>query len=179
MEKINLNDLRDRVYKIACNHGWHEKEYDVNHYIMLVITELAEAINADRINKRSNRFEFNLTNEPHCFIQSFETYIKDTVEDELADAVIRILDIFGTFGAYVPDFTKSIHPENDDLSEFPLLTQQVYLVILAIVSRSNLIWGLKAIYNIAKHNDIDLLWHIEQKIKYNEMRPYKYGGKKY
>ena len=26
---------------------------------------------------------------------------------------------------------------------------------------------------------IDLEWHIEHKMKYNELRPYKHGGKKY
>ena len=27
--------------------------------------------------------------------------------------------------------------------------------------------------------EIDLVWHIEHKMKYNELRSYKHGGKKY
>ena len=27
--------------------------------------------------------------------------------------------------------------------------------------------------------NIDIFWHIEQKIKYNELRPYKHGGRTY
>lgn len=34
------------------------------------------------------------------------------------------------------------------------------------------------IFGLAKHLDIDLLWHIEQKIRYNELRP-MLNGKKY
>lgn len=35
-----------------------------------------------------------------------------------------------------------------------------------------------SIFGLAKHLDIDLLWHIEQKQKYNELRPMS-NGKKY
>jgi hypothetical protein len=35
-----------------------------------------------------------------------------------------------------------------------------------------------SIFGLAKHLDIDLLWHIEQKIRYNELRP-MLNGKKY
>lgn len=35
-----------------------------------------------------------------------------------------------------------------------------------------------SIFALAKHLDIDLLWHIEQKMRYNELRP-MFHGKKY
>lgn len=35
-----------------------------------------------------------------------------------------------------------------------------------------------SIFALAKHLDIDLLWHIEQKQRYNELIP-KLNGKKY
>lgn len=31
-------------------------------------------------------------------------------------------------------------------------------------------------YICAEIIGFDILWHIEQKIKYNELRPYKHGG---
>jgi hypothetical protein len=34
-------------------------------------------------------------------------------------------------------------------------------------------------FDWAHHLDIDLWQHIEWKTKYNELRPYKHGGKKY
>ena len=32
---------------------------------------------------------------------------------------------------------------------------------------------------IAKRRGIDMEWHVEQKMKYNELRTYRHGGKKY
>lgn len=34
------------------------------------------------------------------------------------------------------------------------------------------------IFALAKHLDIDLIWHVEQKMRYNELRP-KLNEKKY
>lgn len=48
MENINLNKWRDRAYKTACEHGFHDKELSNEHCLMLVITELSEAVEADR-----------------------------------------------------------------------------------------------------------------------------------
>ena len=39
---------------------------------------------------------FNSDHMPEAFIESFEALVKDTIEDELADAIIRILDIAGS-----------------------------------------------------------------------------------
>jgi hypothetical protein len=36
----------------------------------------------------------------------------------------------------------------------------------------------QSIFGLAKHLDIDLLWHIEQKQRYNELRP-MLNGKRY
>ena len=36
---------------------------------------------------------------------------------------------------------------------------------------------LLAIFGLAKHLDIDLIWHINQKMRYNELRENKHGKK--
>lgn len=101
MENINFNELKERAYQIACEHGWHDEEYSLFHMMMLVITELGEAVNADRNNNFADRvmFEKNFdlpnTKTEYHFITCFDVFIKDTVEDELADAVIRLLDMAG------------------------------------------------------------------------------------
>ncbi len=58
MENINLNELRNIAYKTACEHGFHDKELSNSHYLMLVITELSEAVEADRKGMRAKRREF-------------------------------------------------------------------------------------------------------------------------
>lgn len=101
MENINLNELRDRAYKTACEHGFHDKRLSNEHHLCLIISELMEAVEADRKGKRADRESFKSSyedEEPHDdvnFRYSFENYIKGTVEEELADVVIRCLDLAG------------------------------------------------------------------------------------
>lgn len=102
---MNLNELRDKAYQCAVEHGWHEEEYSNEHYLCLVISELMESVEADRKRKHSDVAKFKewqgnsipLTEETRSrrFKEDFEAYIKDTVEDELADACIRLLDLAG------------------------------------------------------------------------------------
>lgn len=53
MSKIDFNALRDRAYKCACAHGFHNTELSNGHLLMLVITELSEAVEADRKGKEN------------------------------------------------------------------------------------------------------------------------------
>ena len=105
---MNLNKLKDRAYQIACEHGWHEQELSDEHCLMLVITELSEAVNADRKGKHADISKFKewqgnslpLSEETRArrFKEDFEQYIKDSVEDELSDVIIRCLDFAGMRG---------------------------------------------------------------------------------
>ena len=52
--ETDLNKLRDRAYLIAKSHGFHEKEESDETYLMLIITEIAEAVNADRKGKHAD-----------------------------------------------------------------------------------------------------------------------------
>ena len=54
MENVNLNELRNRAYKTACEHGFHDTELSNEHLICLVISELMEAVEADRRGKQPN-----------------------------------------------------------------------------------------------------------------------------
>lgn len=51
MNNINLNALCDRAYKIACEHGFHDNELSNEHCLCLVISDLMEAVEADRKNR--------------------------------------------------------------------------------------------------------------------------------
>ena len=77
MSKIDFNALRDREYKCACEHGFHNTELSNGHLLMLVITELSEAVEADRkgrfhyIKKFSNEKE---TIEKWIPVKKYEQY---------------------------------------------------------------------------------------------------------
>lgn len=186
MENIKWNELRDRAYQNAVNHGFHEKPLEIEHYLMLVITELSEAINADRKGKYANRTMFgnnfyrSITDPEGHWIYCYETFIKDTVEDELADAAIRLLDFAGAFNYNIDIgiFQEEAYAElSEELEKFSF-TKIIYILIISFDNeRTNISSILYYLFAIAWHYKIDLLWHIEQKMKYNENRPYKHGKK--
>lgn len=78
----------------------------------MVITEVAEAIEADRqnryvkLNPTIKAVFKDVTKSDEAFIDRFQQYIKNHVEDELADIVIRLCDYAGDKGFFdLPDPT--------------------------------------------------------------------------
>ena len=89
--------------------------------IALIHSELSEALEADRSDHHANIKDFKMdVLSGNDFFEAFKYHIKNSLEDELADAIIRILDLVG-------------------------------------------------------HKNIDIDWHIEMKLKYNQLREYKHG----
>lgn len=195
MKAIDLNTLRDHAYKSACEHGFHDKELSDEHLIMLVITELAEAVDADRKGRKANVNEFNRWQRDfvprieegkiRAFKEDFEACLKDTVEDELADAVIRLLDLAGHRCISIEPINEDIIEDMEESCKDETFTESIYS-ISTLPTRYEGIYDfhvtlngmITAIFGLAKHLGVDLLWHIEQKMKYNELRP-KMHGKAY
>ena len=74
---------------------WSEGEKkNIGELLMLCVSELGEALDADRNGKRADMKAFELALENGLsYEDAFKTYIKDTFEDELADAVYRIMSM--------------------------------------------------------------------------------------
>lgn len=191
---MNLNELRDRAYKTACEHGWHEEEYGNEHYLCLVISELMEALEADRKRMHAFRTPFEdficrFTTDPeHAYKVAFDEYIKDSVEDELADAAIRLFDLCGLRGITTIDFQENEIYEATESCNGESFTESIYAIATIPIRfeyEYDYSFGkqinsmLLGIIGLANYLGIDLMWHIEHKMKYNELRPYKHGNKKY
>ena len=192
---MGLNEMKERAYDIACKHGWYEQKRSNIHELMLVVSELGEAVNADRNGKYANRERFeNVLKEFHVpFSYAFNQCIKDTVEDELADAAIRILSLAGLNSADLEEepfseeglekFVKAANKgltisDNPEKITFPEELSVVFSAIMKVLQEGASRGGvLGYIYVIAYRRGIDLKWHIEQKMKYNEERPYKHNKK--
>ena len=94
-----LNQLRDEIHEYAISKGFWDKERETGTLLMLCVSELAEAMEADRKDRYADLELIEKDKEDFIdFKWSFENSIKDTFEDELADAIIRILDICGSRG---------------------------------------------------------------------------------
>lgn len=202
MSKIDLNDLRDKAYKNACEHGFHDQELSNEHCLCLVISELMEAVEADRKGRRANvdRYNKKIANSRICqgldsdipkergYEVAYNETIKGSIEEELADVVIRLLDLAGLRGI---DLDEDAFDE-ETISEYSAtycnksFTESIFHIIKFITSNNEVFIRscvvpemlLLEIFGLAKYLSIDLMWHIEQKMKYNELRE-KMHGKKY
>ena len=168
MNNINLNELRNRAYKTACEHGFHDKELSNEHCLCLIVGELMEAVEVE---------------EEKRFKCSFEKNIKDTLPDELSDAVIRLLDLAGLRNISIDDFPEEAIYGASESCVGETFTESIYAISTLPIRynysfESQIGHMLLSIFGLAKHMNIDLIWHVEQKMRYNELRP-KLNGKRY
>lgn len=194
---MNLNELRDKAFKTACEKGFHDKELSNEHFLCLVISELMEAVEADRKGKRADVKLFNMwQNSPlkipedtktRRYMQDFEEFIKNTIEDELADACIRLFDLAGLRNINLVDFNEEEINDARECCDGETFTESIYNIATIPVRfeyeydysfDKQLNSMLLNVIGLSNYMGIDLLWHIEQKMLYNESRE-KMHGKKY
>lgn len=150
--EYNLTELSKEVHKQNKNKGFYDEHEELTKFLKdsnapqhliksyikafidqrlaLVTTESSEAVEANRKDKHTVmtwNMEKNIplldmasTSDQQYFNQEFEVAIKDTFEDEIADTIIRLLDLAG-------------------------------------------------------YMEIDIQYHIDNKLLYNSLRPKKHG----
>jgi NTP pyrophosphatase (non-canonical NTP hydrolase) len=186
LDPERLAKLQQRIWDVATAHGWHEKPISTAQYCGLIMTEMAEAVEADRNGRRAEDADFKraltfeAANKDSYFKACYKDYIKGSIEEEFADVVIRVLDmaqeVHGDKMRWLGYYPYGqVYKENESFIE-----NAWYFI------REVLNWGTMNIsdcvsfmFDWAQHLGIDLWQHIEWKMKYNELRPYKHGGKKY
>lgn len=105
--------MRDRVGLINKANGFHEVPFNLGEKLMLITSELSECLEADRIGKLSdiNGFDMRMTELRNSintdvvkdeqldelkvaqFKTTFKNFVKEGVEAEIIDALIRIFDL--------------------------------------------------------------------------------------
>ena len=100
---MELNQLRNEIFELATRQGFHGvdahgiNQDDLCRKLMLVTSELCEAMEAERNGKVS----FDPTKVVGTNIPSpaeFASKLRGSIEEEIADAVIRLADIAGMLG---------------------------------------------------------------------------------
>lgn len=184
---MNLNKLRDEAYKTACEHGFHDKELSDYHCLMLVITELSEAVEADRKGRyvtEKEQKEYLSCQKEKFYMYAYDNYIKGTVEEEFADSAIRILDFAGSKDVDLSEYIFDLDEETLNMISQYSFPERVFLLCRMTTDPryfDNLAYKLSGILftimGICSIMNIDLGWHIEQKMMYNSLRENMHGKK--
>ncbi|MCX6186038.1 MAG: hypothetical protein NTU43_03445 [Bacteroidetes bacterium] len=97
---MKINDTSKVIHTINVEKGFWENPRNKGELLMLVVSELAEALEADRKNRYTSTDVKKITAlaKDENFIDEFTSHVKDTFEDEIADAVIRLLDMSAGLG---------------------------------------------------------------------------------
>lgn len=105
-ENLSLNAACEEQYKAVIKKGFTPQPVATK--LMMIVSELGEACEADRKNRHADFKKFGDTyelemsdfagtfpNRPPAYKTAFEEGIKDTFEDEIADAFLRLMDLCG------------------------------------------------------------------------------------
>lgn len=192
--------------------GFWDVPQPLNLSVALAIGELYEGLEAARTGKEvahKANFESDLQNNKAVSLQqdlvqiapyfwvpiasfqdSFKSFIKDTLADELADTVIRCLDFATGQGLRLNlvqySYNRMLELQAEDLTYTTLslpamiLSATDYLSNIkgGLMKEESLALALHLIYRYCLANEIDLNWHIHYKLLYNATRA-KMHGKKY
>ena len=187
--KERLNEFIATAYKTACDHGFHDEEKSNSHWMMLVCTEVAEMVEADRKNRRTKLSgeELDNTLRFNDFVPTYELWVKGTLEEETADVCIRLFDFLGMKGIQ-PDTFEEKKDDWQNMFADMTVCEQCYeilqgVTIICHTSTPNEIAEIagamiRFCFDFAKHHGFDLEQHIVWKMKYNGLRD-KMHGKNY
>ena len=126
--RMNLTEFSKEVHKDNVEKGFYEDFNELKKYVIdttyernqtlktmfidqrlaLIMSEAGEAVEANRKGRFAKLKEFKQVyaqdvelldrEEDTAFKHNFEIFIKDTLEDEIADTIIRLLDLSGYMG---------------------------------------------------------------------------------
>lgn len=110
----NYNELAQEIYEANKAKGFWDKPRSIKELLTLINSELGEAVDAHRKSQRATAHAFQLCVESgDDFVKSFKDHVKDTVEDEIADTLIRVLDMAGGLGIEIDDIENMVAFERD------------------------------------------------------------------
>jgi hypothetical protein len=181
---MNKNELSEKAHANAVEKGFWRERKSNEHCLMLVFTEISEMVESDREEMFTDKYKFNewmLSKNPmeHTFKNAFENWIKNTLEDEFADVAIRLADLAGALGIDFDKMQPCRYYRAFDRFSF---TENAFALVKGlskdrIAIEKRIQFGLDYIENWAKHLGVNLDWHVEQKMKYNQGREAMHGKK--
>lgn len=156
--------------------GWSNPDKSNDHYLMLTIGEICEAIQAHRkghvfySSAVPDDFVAEYVDDPHTpkalFMHTFEYYCKDTTMDEFADVMLRLLSLLWLRG-WELDIPAAYIEE-----DVPFTSQAIRLVdiLRGDDTQAAVNSGIAYIMLWADCIGIDIVKACGRKMRYNRMR---------
>lgn len=189
-----LKQFMTKAYENAKAKGFYKPDLDINQALMLIITEMGEAIQASRHNRHGSIDGYNTYLEVSDEHVAYEESLEGTVESEFSDITLRIISLLGWYDSQnticLMNDTELKKTEEFHKVEFEhgnyCLPTAMYLIITRItyfpfscspawMNTLRLQDILVQVFALAHAEGIDLVEHIKLKMQYNESRPYLHG----
>lgn len=194
-----LASLAEDNFKNAEKHGFYTESTEIETELMLIITEMSEAVQADRHNRHGSIEDYESEIQMGRDIPTaYKNTLEGTVESEFADIAIRILSLLGWMNSKTPIKLKSdsILADEYGISKIQFniqntinkgsIAKDLYRLngrLSWFVDNESCSWFvsdtlqdiLMRVFAIAHNHNIDLMEHIKLKMQYNESRPYLHG----
>lgn len=173
MSWIN-NELRDDIHNLAKEKGWWDNFRSNEECFALIMSELGEMLEAKRAGK-----EIDLSDRKDWIDDEdwFRQAVKDTVGDELADVLIRLLD-------YLGNYKISISPQHIPIIRARTLWGNTFgedtWILMSYLNKifhneQSCHWYIVLLLKFAEKWGIDLEAHVTLKHEYNKTRPIKHN----
>lgn len=178
MNTTELNILRDQAFDTASRHGYHTEECRPAFWLGLVVSECGECIHADREDRHATESQYYDVSRLYvhqsldAFREAFENDIKNTVEDEFADIIIRLLDFAGNYHIQL-EYDPTVYSEEDindiKAESIPSIMFVITGYLTSIFYLEMFDCAFKKIYNTGEALfGVEELWkHVKLKMEYN------------
>lgn len=178
MNTTELNTLRYQAFDTASRHGYHAEECRPAFWLGLVVSECGECIHADRGDRHATESQYYDVSRLYvhqsldAFREAFEKDIKNTVEDEFADIIIRLLDFAGNYHIQL-EYDPTVYSEEDinDIKAEPIPSIMFVITgyLTSIFYLEMFDSAFKKIYNTGEALfGVEELWkHVKLKMAYN------------
>lgn len=201
MDKNIIGELIIKAHKTSVSKGFYKEHRPNEERLMLVISELGEGLEAHRKNIRAdvevylncvNATDILESDKPAYIKSSFEKLVKDSMEDETADAVIRMFDFIGylncdkeqislarlysSFEHVCAEYAIDSR-DRDNLGKFMFDITKIVCKFGDSLDSGVAGEILGMLYILSLEFKFDLMKHIELKMQYNATREALHGKK--
>jgi len=177
---MNIIELSRKAYQSAKRRGlYNNKDHRLEDSLMLVIDEISECHKASLENRVANVEIFNKQIERHAktdvnFNSIYWSYIHQSTQDELADICIMCFSVLGHWmhvGSIMEEaILNTIFTFGRNPPELPQNIPHLLIGLAGQTAKGDIDYVALCVMQYCKANNINLDWHIEQKMKYNELR---------